>query len=197
MLTILYLYYNQPKAITFFQELSYHQLKQKFLFVDDASKQPLTLKNWQNADVFRIKTDIPWNQPAANNLGFWHLYNQNPEATVLRMDIDHYFTPEALQEIAKIQLQSKQIYQFSRKNTTPHPNIYLARVHDLLSVGGYNEAFCGNYGYDDKELNHRLRKQKFQFIVSPIICNVNHSLKTPGLKRDTTVNHKKYLELIK
>lgn len=196
MLTIQYLYYNQPQAISFFESIGYHQLQQNILFVDDASAQPLQLK-WQNAEVFRVKKDIPWNQPAANNLGFWHLYNQNPNATVLRMDIDHYFTPSNIEKIAKIQVQPKQIYQFKRHNALPHPNIYLARVQDLLNAGAYNETFCGNYGYDDKELNHRLKKQKFQYLLSPIVCNVNHDLKTPNLQRDTTVNHIKYLKLIK
>lgn len=195
MITILYLYYNQPKAIKFFEKLGYHNLDIPFLFVDDASTTPLDLSHWKNATVLRIEKDVPWNQPAANNLAFQYLYKNNPESVVLRMDIDHYFTPSQLQNVAKIQLQDNQIIHFTRKNIAPHPNLYMAKVEHLLKAGGYNTDFCGNYGYDDKEFMHRLRRRKLKFITVPISVNTNHKVGTKNLDRDTTINQIKYKAL--
>lgn len=199
MLTILYLYYNQPQAIEFFETLGYPQAPVNFLFVDDGSATPLQL-NWPNAQVLRIEEDIPWNQPSANNLAFNHLLQKyGLDATVLRMDIDHYFNLEDipdLQHDANAMLP-KEIIHYRRQHTTPHPNIYMARVIDLVKAGGYSEAFCGNYGYDDKEFMHRLKKRFFSFSQSTVVCNVNHSGRTHKLNRDKTINYNKYLNLIK
>lgn len=198
MLTILYLYYNQPQAIDFFQSLGYHEALVNFLFVDDASLEPLTL-NWPNAQVLRIEQDIPWNQPAANNLAFQHLLQQDENAVVLRMDIDHYFNVHQLHtlKLEALDIQPKEIIHYRRQHTTPHPNVYMARVQDLVKAGGYNTQFCGNYGYDDKELMHRLKKRFFHFTQSNLCCNVNHSGRTHNLNRDQSINHAKFLELVK
>lgn len=197
MLTIQYLYYNQPQAITFFETQGFQNYPVNFLFIDDGSREPLKL-NWPNATVLRIEQDIPWNMPAANNLGFNHLFSQDPEAVVLRMDIDHYFKEESIHNLKldAAAIGPKEIIQYKRLNTTPHPNIYMARVEDLLKAGGYNLDFCGNYGYDDKELNYRLRKRFFSFSLSPVICHVNHSLRSHGLDRDKTINYEKYQKAI-
>lgn len=198
MFTILYLYYNQPQAITFFETMGYQHLPVKFLFVDDGSIQPLQL-NWPNATVLRIQEDIPWNMPAANNLGLKHLYAQDPNTVVLRMDIDHYFHPVAIDHLNQDarHIAPKEIIQYRRFRTTPHPNIYMARVADILKAGGYNLQFCGNYGYDDKELNFRLRKRFFSFSLSNTVCHVNKNMRSQGLKRDKTINYQKYLLAIK
>ena len=195
MLTIQYLYYNQPQAIAFFESIGYNKLCHKFLFVDDASAQPLHLEAWKNAEVFRIQKDTPWNQPAANNLAFWHIYNKNTDAVVLRMDIDHYFKPSDLEKVAQIKLKPKEIIHFKREDRDVHPNIYLARVSDLLNAGGYNESFCGNYGYDDKEMMFRLRKKGFKFSVSELKTHVNNNFGTKNLSRDASINQKLYQKL--
>lgn len=198
MLTILYLYYNQPQAIEFFQSLGFQDYPVNFLFVDDGSQEPLKL-NWPNTQVLRIEQDIPWNQPAANNLAFQHLLQQDENAVVLRMDIDHYFNISVLDtlRLEATSIEPREIIHYRRQHTTPHPNVYMARVQDLVKVGGYSEQFCGNYGYDDKELMHRLKKRFFSFTQSEVVCNVNHAGRTHKLNRDKTINHTKFLELTK
>jgi len=191
-MTVMYLYYNQPDAIRFFESLGYQDLGINFLFVDDGSDIPLTCQ-W--ADVIRIDYDIPWNQPKANNTGFDFICYRNEKDSVLRMDIDHYFLPNDLIEINEYELFTRQLVTFGRKGIKPHPNIYLASVSDLMEAGGYNEEFCGNYGYDDMEFMNRLKKKKFKFTPSPIEVRVNHDLKRHGLNRDTTINKAKYLKL--
>lgn len=187
-MTVLYLYYNQAKAIKHLESVGYPG-EFEFMFVDDGSKEPLKC-DW--ATVLRIEKDIAWNQPQANNLAFKTL----KKGYVLRMDLDHWFTLEDLQKISDIRLEHKQIMFFSRiQNSKPirrHPNIFLCRVEDILNAGGYNEYYCGNYGYDDKELMRRLKHKGFRFLYSDIDCNVEQF--GVKLKRDTTINKRRYEE---
>ena len=192
---ILYLYYNQPKAIQNLESIGYPFTRFNFHFVDDGSKEPLKCE-W--AKVYRIQKDIAWNQPAANNYGFSKL---DPEAYVLRLDIDHYFNIEDLDAIDKIELKPKQIVYFRRKlnggEIASHPNCYLARVKDLIDIGGYNEEFCGNYGFDDSELRHRMKFNRFKLLFSKIYLHAVLELRTEGLKRDTKINHTKFKRIVK
>lgn len=163
-----------------------------FLFVDDGSKIPLKV-DWKNATVLRIDEDIPWNMPRANNLGFSHLDEND---VVLRMDIDHFITKEEVDILNTVKLQPKEVMKFRRKNASDcPPNIYLARVKDLIDVGGYNEVFCGNYGFEDRDLMDRLRNNGAVFTKSPIEIYVDIHKHTIGLDRDTTINKEKYLKL--
>lgn len=190
-LTILYLYYNQSKAIKFLEELGLPDYDVNFLFIDDGSKIPLKL-NWKNVKVLRIEKDIPWNQPQANNLGFSKI-----KGVVLRMDIDHYFNKEDVSELKKLSnyLKKKELMHFhriTRKGKNPHKNLYMAHVEDLKKAGGYDEDFCGNYGYDDLELMFRLNKKGFIFKSSKIQMFINHKAATKGLERDVAINKIKY-----
>jgi len=186
-LTILYLYYNQPEAVKFLEKQGLPDYDVDFLFVDDASKIPLEV-DW--SDVIRILIDVEWNQPYANNMALKQLKN----GIVLRMDIDHYFKKEDiiyLKLLAKF-IKENEIIHFKRGNKTPHKNIYMARVEDLLKAGGYDERFCGNYGYDDSEFMRRLKRKKWTFTKSDIEVKINHNGGTKGLNRDTTINKALY-----
>lgn len=191
-MTVMYLYYNQPQAISKFERLCYQYLDIDFLFIDDGSKIPLKV-DW--AKVVRIEDDVPWNQPRANNIGFSCLYEMNENETVLRMDIDHYFDVDDLLYLKDYIPEQKEIIKFKRNGLKSHPNIYLANVKDLINVGGYNEAFCGNYGYDDTEFMQRLRKRFFSFTEMDINVNINYNTGDHGLERDKSVNLQKYLKM--
>ena len=191
-MVLMYLYYNQPEAIKHLQRLGYDKCGIDIMFIDDGSKIPLKC-DW--ATVYRIEEDIQWNMPRANNLGFSMIQDE----TVLRSDIDHYWSIDDLIELSKIKLKEKEIVKFERiykgKRINQPKNVYLARVQDLIDIGGYNEIFCGNYGYEDGELMNRMRKAGFKFINSNIICKVDGNLCTKGLDRDTAINYKKYINI--
>ena len=194
---ILYLYYNQPKAIQNLENAGLNKSPFEIIIIDDGSNPKLNC-DW--ATVYRIEKDLPWNMSRANNLGFSRL---NPNDIVIRMDIDHWFSLEDLEKLSKIKLKPKEIIKFNRivfskrkYKTTPPPNIYMARVGDLINVGGYDERFCGNYGYEDKELMHRLKKNGFKETISEVLVKTNAYLHTTKLNRDLTVNRELYLELI-
>jgi hypothetical protein len=191
---ILYLYYNQPEAVAFLKK-NIVVSGFDFTFVDDGSNPPLSC-DW--AKVLRIEKDIPWNQPAANNLAF---NSFSPDDIVLRMDIDHYFNTYNLHRLSGMAIADNEIITFRRYSSglelPPHPNIYLARVGDIIEAGGYNEAFCGNYGYDDRELMHRLNKKGFKTTLSDIPCFAKPKFCVRGLNRNTRINYEKFKKLIK
>lgn len=195
---ILYLYYNQPEAIANLERIGLNKSPFEIVIVDDGSEPKLKC-NW--ATVYRIEKDIPWNMSMANNLG---LSKMNTNDIVLRLDIDHWFSLEDLEKLSKIKLKPKEIIKFNRivfskkkYKTTPPPNIYMARAGDLINLGGYDERFCGNYGYEDKELMHRLKNNGFKETISEVLVKTNPFLHTTKLNRDLTVNRELYFELIK
>lgn len=196
---LLYLYYNQPEAIANLKRIGLNKSPFEIIIIDDGSNPKLNC-DW--ATVYRIEENVPWNMSRANNLGFSKLKEND---IVLRLDIDHWFSLEDLERLSKVKLNSKEIVKFERVvvceektyKTEPPPNIYMARVGDLVSSGGYDERFCGNYGYEDKELMHRLDKKGFKEIISEVLVKTKASLHTKGLNRDLTINRELYLELIK
>jgi len=191
---VMFLYYNQEQAVKQLQWFGYDKSQFEIIFIDDGSEIPLKC-DW--ATVYRIDKDVAWNQPKANNLGLSKLESDD---VVLRMDIDHYFNVNDLSRINQIQVGHKEIITFNRlfrgSPISPHPNIYLTRAKDLIDAGGYDEQFCGNYGYDDSELMHRLKQKGFKFYRSEIYCVADSTLSTIGLNRDIKINRLKYLKAI-
>lgn len=196
---IQYLYYNNLEAIKNLERRSYPEMDVQFIFIDDGSKEPLKL-DWPNAKVYRIEKDVIWNQPAANNLGFSKL---DPQDVVLRLDIDHFILPAQLLWMKRMaeELKPKEIIRFrrildGRTVINYAPNIYMARVGELIEAGGYDERFCGNYGHDDTEFLYRLRKKGFTFRLHEFLkIHVTGNLGTRGLDRDTLINKKLFEKL--
>ena len=192
-MTIMYLYYNQPRAIDVLKQMDAENYGCNLLFVDDASKEPLKL-GWKNTKVIRIEEDIPWNMPRANNIGIKSL---DPNERILRMDMDHFITKEQVETLKAYDLRPNEVMKFKRSNARDYPpNIYFTYVRNILYAGLYNEVFCGNYGYEDRDLMDRLAK-KCIFTQSEISLYVDMDLKTRGLDRDTSINLKKYKTLWK
>jgi hypothetical protein len=199
MTTILYLYYNNPSAFEHLETTGLNTHKIKKLFVDDGSTPKLIINpTWTNTEVIRIEEDIPWNQPHANNLGFRHIN----VGKVIRLDIDHWFNTGDLDKLMLIDLPPKAVIKFNRiahyKDKQPAKinsgkNIYMANTEDMLMIGGYNEAFCGNYGYEDGALFYEMEQRGFRIVTHPTVyvhTNVHHH--TTGLNRDTAINKEKF-----
>ena len=191
----LYLYYNQPEAIEHLGKF-YKDKDFQITFVDDGSLVPLNLAHWKNANVHRIEEDVKWNQAAATNFGL----SKITDKIVFRSDIDHWVGEDDIESFLKIVPRAKEIIRFRRvvhyPNKEPYdlrepPNIYVANTDEIRECG-YDERFCGNYGYEDTEFFHRAtKKHGFRITVHPTIkVNVKIGLHTTGLNRNPSVNKK-------
>ena len=136
MITVLYTYFGQRERI---QGIINQGLKT--VIIDDCSKEPLGPVD--GISVARITDDIKWNQPGARNLGF-HIC----EGWILCADIDHLVTKENMEQLKNTNLRRGCVYYLGREDTNS-VNIYLIHKDDFEKIGGYDEDFCGNYGYDD------------------------------------------------
>lgn len=195
MLKIVYPYYNNQAAFDGIKGYL-SQLPCQIVIVDDGSPTPLTT-NIPNIKILRIPVDIPWNQSMANNLGIKFL---DLSDVVLRLDIDHFILPDDYFLFEKIAtyLPERMIYRFRRMVADSDNilkigcNLLMIRVKDFCDIGGYDESFSGNYGYEDKEFIDRAKMMGYNIDVSQegiIRCFPHCGTK---MVRDTTVNKAKY-----
>lgn len=130
------------------------------VLVDDASpmgeraeevikQQGLSLPNIQ-LRLYRVLTDLRWNQHGARNIGAKEAKMQ----WLLLTDIDHIITPELMTALIEGQWEEKAFYMFDRihwhdKSPKPaHPNTFFMTKKYFWKAGGYDETFCGHYGTD-------------------------------------------------
>ena len=147
-LTVLYTYYGQKERIRGIMEEKHPE--SRIVIVDDCSQKPLKCPS--GADCYRIDTDIQWNQPGAKNLGF-----QEADGWIVCADIDHLVTRENQDSILKMKKKKGTIYYLGREDTDSI-NLFLIHKEDFEKIGGYDEDFSGNYGYDDVEFLWRCQK---------------------------------------
>jgi len=142
MLTIVYPYYNSIKAVEIqIDNWSQYPIelmkKLHFIMIDDCSNSKADLA-------------INWNQPGAKNLGF----KFSKTDWVFTSDIDHVLQPEMCEKLIELKKDKKTVYYFSRltdkgESRDSHPNSFLIHKDVFWELGGYDEDFCGHYGYDD------------------------------------------------
>lgn len=138
----------------------------RIIIIDDCSKRDPAISHVKpisgmQIDLFRIETDIPWNQNGARNLGMKHT---DPDDWCLMTDMDHVLTKDNANKLLhQVNRKEKAVYRFSRlrmpkmEPVKPHPNSYFLQSKMYWQVGGYDERLCGYYGTDSTLRNH-LRK---------------------------------------
>lgn len=99
--------------------------------------------------------NIPWGNSRARNIGAINASNKY----LLFIDVDHTIK----NQIGN--LWNDRVYKFKRvlNKTEWHCNTLLMHRDIFFSVGGYDERFCGHYGYEDRYLEYRLREQGYEF----------------------------------
>jgi len=147
-ITLIYTFFGQFERIAGIRKEKHPDCK--VIIIDDCYKKPL--KKIKCADVYRIKDDITWNQPGAKNLGF-----QEAEGWVVCADIDHLVTKKNIDEIIKLKKEQCNIYYLGREDNDSW-NVFLIHKDDFEKVGGFDEDFSGDYGYDDIDFLERCRK---------------------------------------
>jgi hypothetical protein len=179
-LTIIYTYYGQKERIEGI--LKEKHPKARMVIVDDCSPEPLECPT--GVDCYRIEDDIPWNQPGARNLGF-----QESEGWIVCADIDHLITKENVEDILKLKKEKGTVYYLGREDNNSW-NVYLIHKDDFEKVGGYDEDFCGHYGYDDIDFLIRCREKLKVEEARDIKVKVYAKESSSKLERNTEHNRK-------
>jgi glycosyltransferase involved in cell wall biosynthesis len=161
-LSIISHYYNHPQMvqdqIAYWESLPDNFLSHvEFILVDDCSEEtPIIPATKLNLKVFRVITDVPWNQGGARNLG---AFNATGE-WALYFDIDQKFYAEPMLSILATldNLDKMTMYYFRikeliditvNKSLPNHPNTFLVNLEKFKQCGMYDEDFAGHYGYED------------------------------------------------
>lgn len=164
----------------------------EFLVADDCSSTPLELRSYGlPLRLFRITTDIPWNMAGAKNL----LHAKSTAEWLLFFDVDNRADPALLAQLAQQvdQLDPNTIYMFpwildGREQEQPHINTFLIHRTALDRIGGFDEDFCGHYGYEDVLFHHVAQRAGIGRVLLLGVLFVAHVGPTLGLSRDVTRN---------
>ena len=164
----------------------------EFLVADDCSSMPLELRSYGlPLRLFRITTDIPWNMAGAKNL----LHAKSRAEWLLFFDVDNRADPALLAHLANQvdQLDANTIYMFpwilgGEEQEQPHINTFLIHRGTLDRMGGFDEDFCGHYGYEDVLFHHVAQRMGIARVLMRGIPFVAAIGATEGLSRDAVRN---------
>lgn len=186
----------------------------EFIVVDDGSpdmpaKDVITNKDGLRLSLYKIEKDLPWNQAQARNLGALKAAHD----WVFFLDIDHIPTTNLMEGILKYKVKPKMFYTFGRqrvvsvsplklRKTHSSNCLFLINRHEFIDIGGYDEDFCGNYGYSDAWLKFRMDKYGMVMFRNEVLefqC-FHHSVipqaQDMSRERDKKVNRKLYFNKI-
>ena len=146
------------EQVTYWESLPDDMLSQiEFVVIDDCSQQsPIWRTTNIDLRVFRITTNILWNQSGARNLaafnasGNWAIFS----------DIDQKFYSHPLRVILDnlVRFDEATMYYLRSDNQFDanigqrlrcHPNTYLVNLSRFKVHGMFDEDFAGHYGYED------------------------------------------------
>lgn len=188
--------YNSPEAaqgqVDAWATLTHQQTEAlEFIIVDDCSDEPLSLRSYNlPLRLFRITTDIPWNMAGAKNL----LLSKSTAEWLLFFDVDNRPTPTDIAGLSQAltQLDRQTVYMFPWKNGQPgvesHINTFLVHREVVQSAGGFDEDFCGHYGYEDVYFHYVLQRLGHNRVILANVPFEQGSARTEGLSRDSERN---------
>lgn len=179
-MTVLYTYFGQKERIPQIVEQGINTM-----IVDDCSKEPLG--PIEGIQVLRITDDIKWNQPGARNLGFQEL-----NGWVVCLDIDHLLTKDIYDKLISLQKEVGTVYYLGREDIKKSYNVYLMHKNDFEKIGGYDEDFCGNYGYDDIHFYQKCVRFLNVVVINDLKVKVYAKESSSDLERDSNINSKLY-----
>lgn len=159
-LSVIYPYFHSERMLsihlnTWDSYPDYIKEKINFIVIDDCSDPPMHIPEMNlNLKGFRILDNIKWNQPGVRNLG----------ATVaetdwlLFADTDMVISADIMVQVFEREFDPEKLYNFQRKRMS-NPNVIHHKIHKCTAIMtknlfwniglGYDEDFCGEYGFDD------------------------------------------------
>lgn len=201
-LSIISHYYNHPQMvqdqIAYWESLPDALLAQlEFILVDDCSETtPVVKPTRLNLKVFRVISDLPWNQAGARNLGCFNATGQ----WALYFDIDQkfYAGPIATLVASLASLDPMTMYYLRIKELIDitvnqpllyHPNSFLVNLAMFKQHGMYDEDFVGHYGYEDLYMPQVWeRNGGKRVLLSDPVYFEDMGFGTTNLNRDLTRN---------
>jgi glycosyltransferase involved in cell wall biosynthesis len=114
--------------------------------------------------IWRMLTDVAWNQDACRNLGVKHASTD----WLLLTDMDHIVPVDTWKRLITGKLDTRVAYRFGRVSAPTlepykrHPNSWALTQQTYWECGGYDERLAGNYGTDGDFL---VRVQRHRKIV--------------------------------
>jgi glycosyltransferase involved in cell wall biosynthesis len=129
----------------------------EFVLVDDCSEdRPTIEKSILDLRLFRVISDVPWNQGGARNLAAFHARGE----WGLFFDIDQELNldtlPLLLANLDRLDpttmyyLRIKELINVQNgEHLHNHPNTFLVNMTAFREWGMYDEDFSGHYGYED------------------------------------------------
>jgi hypothetical protein len=128
------------------------------VIVDDGSPnapardtlQSLSLPALASIQVWRMLTDVAWNQDACRNLGAKHASTE----WLLLTDMDHIVPESTWSRLIVGNIDKRVVYRFGRVSAPAllpykrHPNSWALTKRTFWDCGGYDERLAGNYGTD-------------------------------------------------
>lgn len=167
------------------------RLRLAFVIVDDCSATPLVADaQGLNLRLLRVNDDIAWNMPGCRNL----LATQASTDWLLYFDIDNAASEASIQMLADAlpRLDADRLHVFRRTengaDVDPHINTFLISRRGFFAAGGYDEDFCGHYGFEDVVFRNMWRKHVGDELMFTNIAFEQLGHRTTGLNRDTTRN---------
>jgi hypothetical protein len=158
MITLVYAYFENGSMLDrHLVEWNQYVNKDHYraIIVDDCSKRDPAIDHLKDKEhpfpieLFRINTDIPWNQDGARNLAMTHA-----RGWCLITDMDHMLSKESAQQLLEMELDINQTYRPARIKAKSgdthhsHPNSYIIHRDNYWKIGGYDESYQGYYGTD-------------------------------------------------
>ena len=155
---VLHFYFNQGTNASLVERLRTYERyspdildRIQFVVVDDGSPLKFEIPEFDlNLTWLRITDDIPWNLGGARNLGV--VYAKSDK--ILLTDLDHEFPEHTLARAVRMRNTGRRMYRVYRKSKTTgefvrlaHANSFLMSRGRFLRLYGYDEEFCGEYGY--------------------------------------------------
>lgn len=202
-LSIISHFYNHPdkvlKQVAHWNRIPAQLLEHiEFILVDDCSEEiPEIDKGALNLRVFRIDSDIPWNQAGARNLGIFNAVG----TWGLLFDIDQLLDLAALPTlVASLDSLSKDTLYYLRINglfntidnvpVDNHINTYLVDLARFRVMAMYDEDFAGHYGYEDiyVPMVWEANGGKRVLLSSPVFFSEDMGFRTGNLDRSLERN---------
>ena len=202
-LSIITHFYNHPEQVeaqvASWKKIDRSLLPQiEFVLIDDCSDVlPNIVPDDLDLKVYRIDSDIAWNQSGARNLGFfaatgdWCLVfdiDQKLEVASLPALLGNL---EQLDRAAMYYLKANGVFDRNVNQAFEHHvNTFLVSLNEFKNRAMYDEDFAGHYGYEDLLVPYVWERHGGRRVLlsDPVFFSEDSSVRTENLSRDLEVN---------